>query len=317
MTRYVLGRVLSAAIVLALLSIIVFAMVRLIPGDPAAALVDPANPDPAAIAQIRQQLGLDRPWWVQYSSWIGGLLTGDLGESLTKPYSVAEMVGTRLPVSIELAVLATVFGVLIGIPAGVLSARRTNGIADQSVRGLSFAFLATPPFALGTVLILVNSLTLKLKLIGYVPFAQDPAGNLGVMVLPSLLLGLVMAAIIARYMRGTLLGTFSQDFIRTARAKGASPSRVVNRHALRNALVPVTTIVGIELAGLVGGTVVTETVFSLPGIGTVLVDAIRSSDYPVIQACVLLLGLVYVVINFAVDLLYPLIDPRVRVVATA
>lgn len=313
MIRYIAGRLLSSLLVLVLLSVIVFAMVRLIPGDPVAAFADPANPDPAALAALRTELGLDRPWLTQYFVWIGGVLTGDLGTAITQPLQVSELIATRLPVSLQLSVMATVFGVAIGIPAGVIAAIRARHAADHAVRGLSFVFLATPPFVLGTVLILVNSVTLRLPLIGYVRLEDDPLGSIRSMLLPSLLLGFVLAALVARYTRGTLLDTLNQDFVRTARAKGAGPGRLVGRHALRNALIPVTTVVGIELASLVGGTVVTEAVFALPGMGSVLINGIRSSDYPIIQASVLVIGLIYVVINFAVDLLYPLIDPRVRV----
>ncbi|MGH8965412.1 MAG: ABC transporter permease, partial [Actinomycetes bacterium] len=251
-----------------------------------------------------------------YVSWLSDAVRGDFGDSMTRPYEVAELLGHRLPVSIELALYAMVLGVLIGMPVGVLSAKRVNAIPDIVGRAFAFVFIATPPFALGTVLILVNSLTVKIKMTGYVPFLDDPIGNLTVMFWPALLLGLVMASVIARYLRGTLLETFMDDYSRTARAKGAAPSRIVWRHSLRNALTPVLTISGIELAALVGGTVVIESVFSLPGLGTALVEAIRGSDYTVIQAGVLLLGVVYIVANFIVDMLYPVVDPRIRVIAS-
>jgi peptide/nickel transport system permease protein len=312
-TRYIAGRVLSSLLVLVLLSVIVFAMVRLIPGDPVAAFADPANPDPAELARLRAELGLDQPWFTQYFVWIAGVLQGDFGRAITQPLDVAELIGDRLPVSIQLSVMATIFGIIIGIPAGVLAATRARRLADNTVRGASFIFLATPPFVLGTVLILLNSVTLRLPLIGYVRLEDDPLGSIRSMLLPALLLGLVLAALVARYTRGTLLDTLHQDFVRTARAKGASSRRLVGKHALRNALIPVTTVVGIELASLVGGTVVTEAVFALPGMGSVLINGIRSSDYPIIQASVLVIGLIYVIINFAVDLIYPIIDPRVRV----
>jgi peptide/nickel transport system permease protein len=313
---FILRRIGSALIVLFLLSLMVFAMVRVMPGDPAAALVDPTHPDPKVIAQIHHELGLDKPWPTQYFTWLFDVLRGNFGNSLTKPYGVLELLGHRLPVSLELAIYAAVLGILIGIPAGVLSARRVNGIPDIVARALTFVFIATPPFALGTMLILVNSLTLRIKMTGYVPLTEDPIGNLTVMFWPALLLGLVFASVLARYLRGTLLETFMDDYSRTARAKGALPSRIVWRHSLRNALTPVLTIGGIELAALVGGTVVIESVFSLPGIGTALVDAIRASDYTVIQAGVLLLGVVYIVINLVVDLLYPVVDPRIRVASS-
>lgn len=313
MTRYVLSRVLSSLFVLFVLSLLVFSMVRIIPGDPLSAFADPSNPDPAALDALRHELGLDQPWFIQYFVWLTGVLQGDFGRAITVPGDVSDLIAARLPLSLTLAVMATLFGTVMGIPAGVLAATRSRRPADHTVRGLSFVLLATPPFVLGTVLILVNSLTLKLPLVGYSGAANDPLRAIGVLILPALLIGLVLAAIIARYTRGTLLDTLGQDFVRTARAKGASPGRLVGRHALRNALIPVTTVIGIELAALVGGTVVIEAVFALPGMGSLLLTGIRASDYPIIQATVLLIGAVYVFINFIVDLVYPLIDPRVRV----
>lgn len=313
MLRYIGTRLLSALFVLFVLSVLVFSMVRVIPGDPLAGFADPANPDPAALDELRHELGLDRPWYVQYFVWLGGVLHGDLGQAITVPGAVSDLIAERLPLSLTLAVLATLFGVLMGVPAGVLAATRWRTASDHVVRGSSFVLLATPPFVLGTVLILINSLTTRLPLVGYTGAADDPVQAFGVLLLPALLIGLVLAAIIARYTRGALLDTLGQDFVRTARAKGASSRRLVGRHALRNALIPVTTVVGIELASLVGGTVVIEAVFALPGMGSLLLTGIRSSDYPIIQATVLLIGAVYVVINLVVDLLYPLIDPRVRV----
>lgn len=313
MTRYIISRVLSSLFVLFVLSVLVFSMVRIIPGDPLSAFADPSNPDPAALDALRAELGLDQPWLTQYFVWLMGVLQGDFGRAITVPSEVSTLIAARLPLSLTLAVMATVFGTVIGIPAGVLAATRWRRAPDNTVRGMSFVLLATPPFVLGTVLILVNSLTLRLPLVGLAGASGDPVKMLGVLVLPALLIGLVLAAIVARYTRGTLLDTLGQDFVRTARAKGASPSRLVGRHALRNALIPVTTVIGIELAALVGGTVVIETVFALPGMGSLLLTGIRSSDYPIIQATVLLIGAVYVLINFIVDLVYPLIDPRVRV----
>lgn len=313
MIRYVLGRLLAALIVLFSLSVLVFAMVRLIPGDPVAAFVDPSNPDPVAIAAIRGGLGLDRPPVEQYFIWLGGVLTGDLGDSITRPNSVNDLLFDRLPVSLQLAGMATLLAVLIGIPVGVLAARWVGGVIDAVSRGTSFVFLAVPPFLLGVILILGNAKTLRLTLIGFVPFLENPLGNLQLMLLPAFLLALPLAALVMRFTRGALIDNFGMDYIRTARAKGASASVLVRRHALRNALIPVTTVVGVELASLVGGTIVTETVFAIPGMGGALITAVSSSDYPTIQGAILMLGAVYVLINLIVDLLYPLIDPRVRV----
>lgn len=312
MVRYIASRVVSSLVVLFVLSLLVFLMVRLIPGDPLASFADPQNPNPEALEALRAELGLDQPWYAQYFVWVGGVFRGDFGDAITMPGSVSDLISSRLPLSLMLAVMATLFGLVIGVPAGVLAAVRANRFTDHAINLTAFFFFASPPFVLGTVLLLVNSQTLRLPLVG-IGAGRGAFATMTALLLPALLLGLAMAAVIARYTRGSLLDTLGQDFVRTARAKGASPGRLVGRHALRNALIPVTTIVGIELAALVGGTVVTETVFALPGIGTVLVTGIRSSDYPVIQACVLLLGVVFVVINFVVDMLYPIIDPRVRV----
>jgi len=313
MIRYLVGRLVSSLLVLLLLSLVVFAMVRLVPGDPTAAFVDPANPDPAQVAALRAQLGLDRPFLLQYLSWLADLLHGDLGEAITMPSDVQDLIASRLPLSLALAVLAAVFGVAIGVPAGALSAITAGRAGDHVARALSFAFLATPPFVLGTVLVLLNSVTLRLPLIGWTPFEQDPVAALRSLLLPALLLGLALAALVCRHTRNNLLEVLQADFIRTARAKGADPRRLVRGHALRNALIPVTTVVGLEIATLVGGTVVTEQVFALPGMGTVLVGALKASDYPVIQASVLVLGAIYVLINLVVDLVQPFVDPRVRV----
>lgn len=312
MTRYVLGRLLAAGVVLLSLSILVFSMVRLIPGDPVAAFVDPSNPDPEQIAAIRAQLGLDRPAAEQYVSWLGGVLSGDFGASITRPTTVNDLLLDRLPVSLQLAAMATILAVAMGVPAGVLAARSAGGVLDTAARVLSFAMLAVPPFLIGIVVILWNARSLRLRLVGFVPFLTDPLGNLQVMLLPALLLSLPLAALVMRFTRGSLLDTFGQDYIRTARAKGATAGVLVRRHALPNALIPVTTVVGVELAGLVGGVIVTEQVFAIPGMGGALVTAVSSSDYPTAQGAILMLGAVYVVINLAVDLLYPLIDPRVR-----
>lgn len=313
MIRYIAGRLAAAAIVLLSLSVVVFAMVRLIPGDPVAAFVDPSNPDPEQIAALRAQLGLDRPPVEQYVSWLGGVLRGDFGTSITRPSTVNELIGGRLPVSIQLAIMATAIAIAIGIPAGVWTARRAGRPADAVARAISFALLATPPFLLGIAIILWNSRSLRLRLVGFVSFFEDPLGNLQIMLLPSILLALPLGALVMRYVRGTLLDTFGQDYIRTARSRGVPPSELVRRHALPNALLPVVTIVGVELAGLVGGVIVTEQVFAIPGIGGALITAVSSSDYPTTQGAILMLGTVYVVINLAVDLLYPVIDPRVRV----
>lgn len=315
MRRYLLGRFGAALLVLFALSLLSFGMVRWIPGDPAAQFMSAENPDPGQLAAIRTELGLDRPWYTQYFDWMGGLVQGDFGQSLTKSIGINGQLGDRLPVSLQLAAMAIVIALAVGVPLGVWAALRPGGLADVVIRGASFMALSVPAFILAALVILANSQTVRARVIGFVPFAEDPAMNLRLMALPALLLALSVGAVFARYTRGTVIDALEQDYVRTARAKGASLGRIVTRHALRNALIPVATVVGIQLAVLIGGTIVIESVFALPGMGSLLIEAINTSDYPTIQACVLVIGLTYVVINLLVDLLYPLIDPRVRVVA--
>lgn len=314
MTSYLARRFGTALFVLFMLALLVFSMVRLIPGDPAAQHVSTSNPDPAALEAIREEMGLNKPWLEQFFTWIAGMVTGDMGSSLTRPFLVADQIAARLPASLELAIIATVLSILVGIPAGVLAASRNGRTTDNIVRYLSFLFLSIPAFVIGTVLILVNSKTLRLPLIGYTPFTENPVQSVAQMLVPGMVLALPLAAILGRYTRNTLLDSLSQDYIRTARAKGATTSRMVTRHALRNALVPVTTVVGIQLGSLIGGTIIVENVFAIPGMGSLLMEALNSNDYPTIQSSVLILGAVYIVINLVVDLLYPLIDPRIRTV---
>lgn len=314
MLLYIARRIGEAVLVLAVLSILVFLMVRVMPGDPAAAFMDPSNPDPSVREAIHAQLGLDQPWFTQYLTWIGGVLTGDFGRSLTQPYTVAEQLAIRFPVSLELGILATVMGVVLGVPLGIAGARRRGRFFDQGSRALTFFLISAPPFLLGTVILLVNSRTAKLRLLGFVEFSEDPWQHVAKLLLPAFLLSLGTLALVARYTRGMLLDTFGQDYIRTARAKGVAPDRIVGRHALRNALAPVVTIVGVQLATLVGGTIIMENVFALPGMGSLLITAVNTSDYTTIQACVLIIGAMYVGISLIVDLVYPFIDPRIRMV---
>lgn len=314
MLRYLAKKIGIAVLVLFLLSLLVFGMVRLIPGDPAAQYLNTADPDPAQLAKIRGALGLDRPWPEQYLSWLSGVLQGDFGRSLTRPLEIGEQIAARLPASLELALLAVVFAILIGIPLGVLGAMRREGPLDRVVRGFSFLFLSIPAFVVGTLLVLINAGTLRLQLIGYVPFAVDPVRSLALMGVPALVLALPLAALLTRYTRNTLIDSLATDPIRTARAKGASSAQMVFRHALRNALIPVATVVGVQLGTLIGGTIIVENVFAIPGMGSLLIDGINSTDYPTIQGCILVLGALYVLINLALDLLYPIIDPRIRTV---
>lgn len=314
MTKFLARRLGIALLVLFLLSVFVFAMVRLIPGDPALQYLNVNNPDPSQLAAIRAQLGLDQPWYKQYFDWMGGVLTGDFGTSLTRPFDIGTQIAVRLPASLQLAVYASILSVLIGVPAGILAATRSGRPTDGSIRGGSFVAISIPAFVVGTVIVLVNSQTLQLDLIGYTPLSEDPLGSMVHMFVPALVLAIPMAGILIRYTRNTVLDVLAQDFVRTARAKGASTAYLVRKHAVRSALVPVTTVIGIQLGMLVGGTIIVESIFAIPGMGSMLIEALNSTDYPTIQACVLVLGALYLLINLIVDLLYPVIDPRIRAV---
>lgn len=311
MIRYLARRVLAAVVVLFVLSLLAFAMVRLIPGDPAAQFVSADNPDPAALAAIRAELGLDRPALQQYLSWVGGAITGDFGTSLTRPQEVGGQLAARFPVSVQLAVMALLLSVLGGVPLGVAAAVRPGGVVDAVVRSASFVALSVPAFIIATVLVLVNSTTLRLRLIGSVPLSEDPWLSIATMLGPALVLAVPVGAVVTRYTRGTLVDVLGHDHVRTARAKGASVPAIVRRHGLRNAMIPVVTVIGVQLAGVIGGTVIIESIFAIPGIGSYLIDSINTTDYPAIQACVLVIGLAFIVINLVVDLLYPVIDPRI------
>lgn len=314
MLRYIAGRVAAALAVLFALSVLCFLIVRLIPGDPVANLVDTDSATPEQIAAIREQLGLNRSWLEQYVSWLGGLLTGNLGRSLTMPVLLQEQVATRLPVTIELALIGTIVAVIFGLTFGTAAAYWRGRVPDVSIRALAFVLISLPEFIAATFVVVLNSFTLRLPLLGYQSWEQSPSGHLSAMLVPGIILGLGSGAVLTRYVRNSLLDALEQDYIRTARAKGASHLRLVFRHALRNSMIPVVTVIGTTLALLIGGTIVIENVFTLPGMGTALITAMNTSDYPAIQSYVVILGAFYVLINLLVDLSYPLIDPRVRLV---
>ncbi|MEU6192687.1 ABC transporter permease [Streptomyces sp. NPDC047061] len=312
MLRYLLIRIARALAVVLCLSAVVFLLAHLIPGDPAT-LIAGENSTPELRAQITRELGLDQPVWSQYLSWLGHAVRGDLGNSLLDGQSVAAQVADRLPVSLELAVYAAVIAAVWGVPAGIWSAMHQGRAVDRLVNGTAFLGLAFPPFVVGTVMVLlVSRLTPGWPLFSFVPFDQDPLLNLQDLLLPAVALGIPFGATLCRYMRAAVLDVAGQDFMRTAAAKGAGRRRLMLRHALRNALVPVVTAGGLQLGVLVGGTVIVEQVFALPGLGSLIVNSITQHDFTVVQGAVLALGASYVVINLVTDLLYPLIDPRIR-----
>jgi peptide/nickel transport system permease protein len=314
MLRLILDRAVDLLVVLFGVSIIAFLMIRLIPGDAVQIMLGAnAAVTDEAMAALRARLGLDQPMIVQYGSWIGGVFRGDLGTSVWTGKPVLEEIVDRVGVTAELLVLALGFAVLLAVPAGSLMAYVRGGAADQIVRVITIAGVTMPGFWLGTLLIYgAYAWAPAWPAVGWVSFTQDPVGHLQRMVLPTLALGLPILASLSRIVRSAMLDALGQDYIRTARAKGAPERVVVLRHALRNALIPFVTAVGITAGYLFGGTIVVEQVFALPGLGRLVIGAIAERNYPLIQATILLVTTGFVVINFVVDLLYLVIDPRTR-----
>jgi peptide/nickel transport system permease protein len=314
MKRLLLHRLTDLAVVLLGVSVIVFLMIRFIPGD-AVAIMLGANTEvtPERVAELRARIGLDRPLVEQYLHWAGAALRGDLGTSLWTGRPVAGEILAHLGPTLELTVLALILGAGLAVPVGCLMAQTRGRGADVLMRVGAIAGLTIPSFWLGIVLILVLSqLAPRFASLGYVPFAEDPVGNLQRMVLPAVALGLPILANLSRLVRSAMLDALGQDYIRTARAKGAREGLVVYKHALRNALIPFVTSVGIMTGYLLGGAIVVEQVFAIPGLGRLILGAIAERNYPLIQATILVVTVGFVLVNFLVDLLYVVIDPRVR-----
>ncbi|MBW4091536.1 MAG: ABC transporter permease [Proteobacteria bacterium] len=296
-----------------LVTIIVFALQQLMPGDPAVMLAGDAAGDPRVVAAIRDELLLNRPIWAQYLHWLFAALHGNLGYSWRLSEPVSELIAQKLPVTLQLSVMAFFFSVVIGVPAGVISAVKQGTAWDWLANAIGLFGLSIPTFWLGIVLILFVSVDLGwLPPSGYVPLSQDFWRSLATTIMPAFVLGNAIAAILMRHTRSAMLVALQQDYVRTARAKGLSERKVVLRHALRNALIPVVTLAGLQLGTLLSGAVLTEQVFDIPGIGKLVVDAVFNRDYPVIQGVVLVTGLLYVLINLATDVLYAVINPRLR-----
>ena len=313
MKGYLLRRAGAALIVLFVASLLVFAGLRALPGDPALALAGEDRSE-QALEQIRDKYGLDKPVPVQFADYLSHVVRGDLGESSRTGLDVLDTIVDRLPVTIELAALSMFVAVLIGIGAGVISAVRRGSAADVGANLAALLGLSLPNFWLGLVLILVFSVTLGvLPASGFVAISDDPVDNLRHLIMPAVVLGSGLAALIMRQTRATMLESLSADYVRTARAKGLSERQVVGSHALRNSLIVVVTVIGIELGTIISGAVVTEQVFVLPGFGKLTIDAVFQRDFPMIQGVVLFTTAAYVVINLAVDLLYSVINPRIRV----
>ena len=313
MSRYLLRRLLLLVPTLLGVSIIVFVLVRLLPGDAVALQLQDARASAADEAALRTQLGLDRPIYLQYVDWLGTLLRGDLGHSFRSHQPVVQELANRLPVTAELGLLALVIAAAVATAVGVLSAVRQDTWADYAARSAAIGLLAVPGFWLGTLVVTLPSVwwhwTPPLR---YVRLTEDPVRNLGIVVLPAVILGLGLSGGLMRLVRTQMLEVLRQDFIRTAAAKGLAERSVVVRHALKNAFIPALTVLGLQVAVLVSGTVVLESIFVLPGMGRYLLESVQARDYPAIQGLNLIFATVIVLTNLLVDLLYGWLDPRVR-----
>jgi peptide/nickel transport system permease protein len=311
--QVLLRRAFISVVTLFVISLIVFAGVRAIPGDPARVMAG-TEADEAGLEEIREKYGLDDPLPVQYLRWIGLAVQGDLGESIRTRESVAATIAQKLPITIELTGLAILVAVSIAIPAGVFAAVRRNSAWDMLASALSLGGVSVPNFWLGIMLILLLSVRLGwLPASGFVPWWEDLAANLQRMIMPAVVLGTSLAAVLMRQTRNAMIEVLSADYIRTARAKGLAQHGVVFRHAIRNALLPVVTILGLQMGALMGGAVVTEQIFVVPGFGRLIVEAVFTRDYPLVQGVVLISASAYVVINLLVDISYSLLNPRIRV----
>ncbi|CAM5201777.1 peptide ABC transporter [Bosea thiooxidans] len=312
MGHFLIRRLAGAFLVLVLVSLMSFALIWLVPGDPAAAFLD-ASATPEQVAKLRSALGLDLSLPQQMFGWYGRILSGDLGQSILLNRSVTAALIERLPVTLSLAALALAFAVFFGVAAGIIAAVNHNRWPDQAVMTTALLGLSVPDFWLGLVMVLVFAVSLGwLPSGGFTPFLESPSQWLRGMVLPALTLGLVQVGFIARMARASMLDTLSQDYVRTADAKGLAKLHVVLRHALPNAMIPILTVIGIVSGALLGGAVIVEQVFSIPGVGRLIVGAIASRDFPVLQGGLLFLAVVYLAINLVVDILYAVVDPRVR-----
>lgn len=312
MKTYIVRRLLAVIPVMLVVATVSFVLMHLAPGDPASVI---AGPDATAddVARIHRQLGLDQPLWAQLARWYGRLLVGDLGDSIFLRRPVLEAVLDRIEPTLLLTALATVIAVVIGVPFGAIAARRHNSVTDQSLMVMALLGISIPNFVLGLIMILVLGVWLRwLPVAGYVPLDMGLWANLRSLLMPSLALGLVQSALIARITRSSMLDVLREQFITAGRARGLGERTVIYKHALKNAMIPTVTIIGISFAILISGAVVVETVFNIPGLGRLIISAVLRRDYPVIQGVVLCIAGMYMLINLAVDLSYMLFDPRVK-----
>ncbi|MBR0649591.1 ABC transporter permease [Roseomonas terrae] len=312
MFAYIVRRVLATIPVMAIVALFVFSLLYIAPGDPAAVIAgDQATPED--VERIRQSLGLDRPYLVRFGEWVFRILRGDLGVSIFTNLPVSLMIQQRIEPTLSLMVVTLLLAVTIAVPMGVVAAWKAGTWIDNAVMSFAVLSFSVPVFVVGYLLAYIFALELDwLPVQGYTPFSNGFGPWIQNLILPAVALGSVYIALIARITRATMLEVLQQDYIRTARAKGAGQRSILFLHALKNAAVPIVTVIGIGIALLIGGAVVTESVFAIPGLGRLTVDAILRRDYPVIQGVVLLFSFVYVLVNLAIDLLYTLFDPRIR-----
>ena len=308
----ILRRLLLAIPILIGTSIIVFAILRLIPGDPAAAILG-SNATPDQLVRVRHELGLDRPWWEQFGTWVGGILHGDFGRDYVNSQSITDEMSSRLPVTLELAGLAFLFAIVTGVPLGALAAVRHGGWIDRIVRAGAVVTIAVPDFVFALVGILVFALGLSLiPSSGFVPVSDGLGLNLQSIALPAIALGLGLGGVIVRTTRSAMLDVLDADYVRFARASGFGTATVVFRYALRNASVPIVTVLGLQLGYLLGGTIVIEQLFAIPGLGQLIVQAMLTRNYPVVQAAVLVFVVAFLLASLLTDVLYAVLNPRLR-----
>lgn len=313
MIAYVLRRIGQLLPVLVLASVGIWAMLYAVPGGPVGMILG-ENATAEQIAAVRAELGLDRPVVVQYLDWLGSALQGDLGLSIHSREPVLQLIGERLPATLQLALTSTIVALLLGIPVAVFSAMRPGTWLDRTLSGWSALALGVPTFWLGILLILLFAVQLRWlpSASAYAPLWSDPVAALKNLLLPSLTLGVYVSGVLARFLRASIVTEMKSDYVRTARSKGLPERQIMRAHIIRNALLPFITIVGLQMAAFIGGAVVTEAVFTYPGLGRLLIQAINTRDYPLIQGCIVVILIIYVMINLAVDILYAYVDPRIE-----
>ncbi len=312
MATYLIKRVFSVIPVMLVVAVIVFMMLRLTPGDPAAIIAGDAATS-QDIAQIRDKLGLEEPLIAQFGIWIGNMLTGDFGDSFYYKRTVSSMIADRVGPTLALATFTIFLACIVAVPLGTIAAYKQGSWLDRTVMGMSVVGFSVPVFVIGYIMIYIFAVKLDwFPVQGYQPISDGIGGFIYRLIMPSMALSVIFIALIARMTRTSVLEVLNEDYIRTARAKGLAESKVMTRHALRNAAVPIVTVIGFAVAILIGGVVVTESVFVIPGLGTLTLDAIQGRDYPTVQALIMLFSVVYVLINLFIDVIYTILDPRIR-----